>query len=132
VKKVGAVGYCWGAFVVALASSTGKLNCGVGIHPSLGIGARLFNITEAEQAEKITCPQLFMPCGNDPANLKPGGEVNQILNKKPFGNQCEYYSIEDMVHGFVPRGDVSKPEVARAVKSAMETTINFLKKHLKS
>jgi len=131
VKKIGAIGFCWGCFVLVLASSTGRLSAGVNIHPSLGTGARVFNIPETEQADKVTCPQLFLPCTNDPANVKPGGEVQQLLNKKPFGHQCEYYALEEVNHGFLPRGDISKPEVARNVKFAMETSINFLTKHLK-
>jgi len=130
--KIGAMGFCWGAFAAVLASSTGKLSAGVNIHPSLGTGLRSFNYPEIEQAKKVTCPQLFIPAGNDPENVKPGGEVQQILDKKPFGNQCQYYVLEHVVHGFVPRGDLSKPEVAKGVKFVMETSITFLQKILQN
>jgi len=130
IQKIGGIGFCWGAFTNILAAGTGKLSAGANIHPSLGLGPRIFNISEESQVEAVTCPQLWIPCGNDPANVKPGGEVQKILDKKPFGPQCEYHSLEDMTHGFVPRGDISKPEIASNVKFVMETSIKFFQKNL--
>ena len=36
----------------------------------------------------------------------------------------------DMSHGWLPRGDMSKPEVARDVKKTMENLIAFFAKNL--
>jgi len=130
ISRLGAIGFCWGGFAVFLASSTGRLLAGVNCHPSLAIGARLFNIPETQQAEAVQCPQALLPAGNDPASVKPGGDVNKVLDTKPFGNQCVYHVFPDMSHGFVLRGDMSQPAVERDVKIAMDMSIDFFKRHL--
>jgi len=128
ITKYGAIGFCWGGFAVFQAASTGKIVAGVGCHPSISVGARLFDLPETVQAQAVQCPQLLLPAGNDPDNLKPGGEIQKIFDTRPWGNQCLYHCFTEMTHGFMVRGDISIPAVARDYKLAMDMSIDYLTK----
>lgn len=39
---------------------------------------------------------LIMPSGEDPDHLP----VKEVLDKKPFGDKCQYRRFDDMHHGF--------------------------------
>jgi len=132
ISKIGAIGFCWGGFAVFQAASMGKIVAGVACHPSISLGARLFNLPDNQQAEAVQCPQLLLPAGNDPDNLKPGGEIQKIFDTKPWGNLCLYHCFTEMNHGFVVRGDISVPAIARDVKLAMDISIDFLNKLVNS
>jgi hypothetical protein len=91
----------------------------------------LFGSPEVEQAEALKCPQLILPAGNDPDNLKAGGDVQRVLLSKPFGEDCEIHEFPDMKHGWVVRGDLNDPLCARDVKLALDMATEYLKKHSK-
>ena len=73
---------------------------------------------------------MLLPAGGDAENTKPGGEMNQLFDTKPFGTDCYYQEFSEMEHGWVPRGDVSDETVARDVKAAMDLAKGYFKKHL--
>jgi len=124
-KSIGIIGCCWGGYVQFKASASGKINAGVGFHPSLLRKAE----TPEELAQGVTCPQLILPGGNDPEEVKEGGIVEKVLKEK-FGDKARVKTFTDMKHGWVPRGDLSDPNVARDVKEAMELAIEFFKANL--
>ena len=39
---------------------------------------------------------LIMPSGDDPDHLP----LKEVLDKKPFGDKCQYRRFDDMHHGF--------------------------------
>jgi len=41
-----------------------------------------------------------------------------------------FKDFPDMSHGFVSRGDISDPKVARDVRAAVDLAVSFFKKHL--
>jgi len=125
VKSIGMVGMCWGDYIVFKASSTGKVTAGVGFHPTLN----RFPETTEQLAEAVKCPQFLMPAGNDPEDIKEGGAVEKILTPK-FGDKFRIKTFPDVNHGWVPRGDLSKPEVARDVKEAMRLAVDYFKELL--
>lgn len=128
VESIGIIGFCWGAWVVFHASSTGKVNAGVSCHPSVRVGPLLYGEQETALAQAVTVPQCLMPASNDPANLKTGGELVNIIN----GNDvlCETHEYADMMHGWVPRGDASQPLVAEKVEHALTRATLFFRAHL--
>ncbi|RHY69197.1 hypothetical protein DYB38_007727 [Aphanomyces astaci] len=74
VTTFGAVGYCWGAWIVAKCSadSSTELSAGVSFHPSWRVEERYHGEgSGAKIAESITVPQLILTAGNDPNWLKP-------------------------------------------------------------
>ena len=67
----------------------------MGIHPSLQNAWKVYE-EESEESlcEGVTCPVLMLPAGNDPATVKTGGHLLEILQKKPFGADCQSVDCE--------------------------------------
>ena len=125
---IGAVGFCWGAWVVFELSATGKLQAGASCHPSTRISKMLFDKEESALAGAVKCPQLLCPAGNDPDNLKEGGEVVQIV--RDLGLECKTVHYPAMAHGWVIRGDATQEDVARDVQAGRGGVADFFTKHL--
>lgn len=45
---------------------------------------------------QVKVPMLVMPSGDDPDHTS----VKDVLDKKPFGDKCQYRRFDDMHHGF--------------------------------
>ena len=125
VKKIGMLGTCWGSYYVFKASAEGKISAGANFHPSLMMRKE----TPQELARAQKCPQMMLLGKNDPANIKEGSEVEKILHEK-FGKVALFKTFGEMKHGWVVRGDIKKPAVARDYKIAMDMAIDFFKKTL--
>eukprot|EP00456_Euglypha_rotunda_P043043 TRINITY_DN3362_c0_g1_i12.p1 TRINITY_DN3362_c0_g1~~TRINITY_DN3362_c0_g1_i12.p1 ORF type:complete len:333 (-),score=40.40 TRINITY_DN3362_c0_g1_i12:22-1020(-) len=130
VSKIGIAGVCWGSWAVLRASATGKVHAGVSFHPSHPKLGPMLGEDQSKLLGAVTCPQLVCPAGNDDPSVKEGGLDHKILSGKPFGSQCVWKEFPEMAHGFVTRGDVSDPKVARDVRAAMDLASSFFKKHL--
>lgn len=128
VKSIGCLGFCAGAWEVFHLCQNEKIKCGASMHPSVHIG-EVFGDNVNELAESVKSPQLLYPAGADSDFYKTGGTVNEILKQK-FGDGFVFKEFPEMNHGWVTRGDLSKPAVARDVKLAMEGGVEFFKKHL--
>ena len=128
--RLGAVGFCWGAWVIAKASSADDddvpLKCGVGMHPSLKIESMAFGRDEVAMAKGVRMPLLLLTAGNDPENLKGRSDIVVSLESKG-GASVDYGS---MVHGWVTKGDRSLEEVKRCADDALDKTLEFLQRHL--
>ncbi|RHY27291.1 hypothetical protein DYB32_008883 [Aphanomyces invadans] len=132
VAKFGAMGYCWGAWVVAKYSTLPDtpLACGISFHPSW----RVEDVSTgwgkaAKLGDLIRVPQLVLSAGDDPAFVKPGNSVDMSLQSKPFESKLREFST--MTHGWVNRGDLTIPEVAQGVREAWDDeALPFLKLHL--
>lgn len=127
VKKIAAVGFCWGAYGVCKLASEGKIGAGASFHPSLKIGNMFFGESEEDQVKVTKAPLAFYPAGNDPDMYKDGTLAN-LVNAAGF--DCETVEFPNQQHGFVARGDTSDPELANDVKKALELCTAFLTKHL--
>ena len=78
---------------------------------------------------KVKVPQLMLPAGNDPDNVKPGGEVIKILEGNGVNVEVKEYPRQ--VHGYMARADMSDPESVKDVEDATFTAYAFLAKYLK-
>lgn len=121
---------CYGSYIVLKASATGKIHAGVSYHPSHSKLSPVFGDEQAKIVEAVKCPQLYIVAGNDDASVKESGLDHKILSQKPFGSQCVFKEFPEMAHGWVSRGDISNPKVARDVRAAMDLASSFFKKHL--
>lgn len=125
--SVGAIGFCWGVWALAKASSEGfDLKCGVGPHPSTKLEGLVFDGDEKAMLQAAKMPILMMPASNDPAPLKPGGELAAVVE----ANGGSSVPFEEMSHGWASRGDLSKPAVARDAKDCYERALAHFKAHL--
>lgn len=124
--RVGAIGFCWGAWAFCKASSEGvPLACGVGPHPSTRLEGMMGG-DELTMMQAVKMPVLLMPAGNDPDNVKPEGEVAAAIIAAG-GASVEF---PEMSHGWVSRGDISEAAVARDVEVAMRKGIEYFKTYL--
>lgn len=65
------IGFCFGAWVNFHASASGRISCAVNCHPSVRLEG-LWGSNEVDLAKTVKCPQMLLPAGNDPDNIKPG------------------------------------------------------------
>uniref|UniRef100_A0A7S0G3D5 Dienelactone hydrolase domain-containing protein n=1 Tax=Rhodosorus marinus TaxID=101924 RepID=A0A7S0G3D5_9RHOD len=137
VEKAGMMGFCWGAYLVFEASGDSELTsifkAAISCHPSYQLHPLVFNgHSEAlDLAEKVLIPQLLCSAGNDKDYVREGGSIITVLKAKPeIANNCKVVNFDDMLHGWVNRGDASKPEVEAGVKEAVQLSLNFLKETL--
>jgi len=129
VTKFGATGTCWGAWAIFMCCARGiPFSVGASYHPALGLDAQ-FGGSALDLAKKVKVPQLLMPASNDPADVKPNGEVIKAMEDN--GVDIETKEYPDMMHGWVPRGDLNDPKVARDVEDATNRAIAFLAKYMK-
>jgi hypothetical protein len=68
---------------------------------------------EAELTERVKCPAFLYPAGNDVPNIKQGGELVQILERKFGAEKTGTLEFPDMIHGWVVRGDLEDEKVKR-------------------
>jgi len=121
----GAIGTCWGSYMVVRQCAYPELKAGVSMHPSHTVVSKIREEEEGDILQAIACPQLFMPAGNDPPNVKPGGIGSSVL-----GDKLEIVEFDDMVHGWTTRGDMKDEKVNRDVKKAFKMALDFFKKHV--
>ena len=103
-------------------SAAGMIKVGASCHPSLGIGPLLFGESIADQTAAVNCPILLCPAGNDPADVKAGGQVETALKKRDI--PVKIRAFPEMKHGWVPRGDATDAAIARDVKEALKEALN--------
>jgi dienelactone hydrolase len=125
-KRVGAFTFCWGAWCAAHASAQGvQLDCLCNFHPSLRCEG-FFGGSDVKLGGSVRCPTLLCAAGDDPDNVKPGGEIEKALRDKPFGDLCVLRAFPEMKHGFCNRGELSDAAVARDVDIVVELGFSML------
>jgi dienelactone hydrolase len=125
VKRIAMAGFCYGSCIVFGAASTGKIDLGLSFHPSL----HAFGEPDSF-AEKVKCPQLVCPAGNDPESVKEGNSVEKILRSRDFGDKNKFRNFPEMQHGWMIRSDLKVAENLRDYKLGMELALDYLKQHL--
>jgi len=121
----GAVGTCWGSYMVLRECAYPEFKAGASWHPSHSPIAGLVGDDEKDMLSQVKCVQLFMPANGDAPSCYPGGLGEQIL-----GDKLEIVPFKDMQHGWTVRGDMTDPAVARDVKKAIQDTLEFLQKNM--
>ena len=126
ISKIAGIGFCWGGWVLAEASLDFPIVCGVSPHPSF----RLADATGGSSTDLITkvkTPFLLLPAGNDPDNLKEGGELAVILKaNNPLSETTN--DFEDQQHGFAIRGDTADEAVKVKVELAFKKIYAYVAK----
>ena len=131
VRKVHYLGFCWGGQIALTLAADPELSklfaSAAAIHAS--IGQRVGNawaLTEGDawmrKAEAVTIPMCFLQSSND-ADIKP---LFEKLNDSRLRGKHVARTYHEMIHGFCgPRGDRSNPHVAAAVRSALQSAVDF-------
>ena len=126
----------------AAAALGARAACCVGFHPSPsaellrgGTPGRLV----ARAARGGRCAILLCPAGNDPPDVQPGGAADRVLRGEGCAaldaNATSSYphavrAFPEQLHGWVNRGDLRCPAVARDVEGALALGLGFLRRHL--
>ena len=124
--KFGLVGNCWGGWAAFKTSTmTNDFSAGVIFHPSCQLeGAHGGDVNELCNA--VQCPFYFMPAKDDsPEMYGPEGSLTKILVEKFGEDTVKTKNFPDMTHGWVPRGDISDPNVKRDVQLAMTEAASY-------
>ncbi len=120
------IGFCWGGWAIAKSAAEGVTwKSSVSCHPSTKIESFVFGNDEKSMMKRINMPFLLLPAGNDPDNLKPGSEAVEDL-KRYGGNSILF---ENMVHGWVSRGDLSQDDVKADAEKALTFALDFLEEN---
>ncbi|OJJ67561.1 hypothetical protein ASPBRDRAFT_135409 [Aspergillus brasiliensis CBS 101740] len=124
IKKIGAIGYCFGAKYVVrfLKPEEGKVDVGFLAHPSL---------VEKEELEAIKGPLAIAAAEKDhvfPAEKRH--ESEQILETLALPYALTLYG--GVGHGFALRGDLSDPKVLFAKENAFIQGLQWFDEHLKA
>lgn len=107
-KEFFCVGFCWGVYTAfKFAGKYEGFKAIAGMHPSLGV-AGIFGENELDLTKAIKCPAFLYPAGNDPANIKEGGDHVKILAERFGENKTGTFEFPDQIHGWVVRSDVSQ------------------------
>ena len=122
-QAIGVLGFCYGTWLFSKASATGDVDfaCAVGCHPATILESAAFSGSELDLLNNLKQPTLFLWAVNDSEIFKEGGEGKAALEKS--GGGVEEYN--DMIHGWVSRGDVADPAVKAGVEKAMNSIIQF-------
>jgi len=127
IEKFACFTFCWGALIGAALSALPECKGQVGFHPSYNAFQATFFASKATILGSIKCPQLYLPGNND--IVKPNGEFDTFIREKT-SQEVTVHVYEKEMHGFVNRGDVSNPDVAKDVQAALEEGEVFLTKVL--
>jgi len=126
--KFAATGTCWGSWAIFHCCAQGvPLQCAVNFHPSIRL-EDMIGGSATELSKKVKVPQLMLPAGNDPDNIKPGGEIIKLLESN--GVPVEVKEYPNQVHGYMARADLKDTESVKDVEDAMKRACSFLKKYL--
>ena len=127
VEKVSLLGFCWGSWAVfRTAAEFPGISAAAAVHPSVQVEEMAFGGSVEALSRQVHVPTLVLPAGNDPDMYRAGGVVVEAL--KANNPQSSWNDdFRDMVHGWVPRGDVSDANTAAKVKLAMEQVADFFK-----
>ena len=122
VKKLGAVGYCFGAKYVARFSAKGKgIEVGAMAHPSF---------VDAEEVKAMVAPLTIAAAETDQIfPVEKRRETEDILKEHDIPYQISLYS--DVEHGFAVRGDPSKPRAKFAKEAAFLQHVQWFDEYLK-
>jgi len=120
-KRIGAVGYCWGAKWVVRFLKKGQLDAGYLAHPSF---------VDAEEIKAIEGPLSIAAAETDgifPAEKRHETEKILVDNKAVY--QINLYS--GVAHGFAVRGDVSDKVAKYAKEQAFLQAVFWFDEHVK-
>lgn len=122
VKKIGAVGYCFGGKYVARFLAKGKgVDVGYTAHPSF---------VDAEELKGIAGPISIAAAETDQIFPAPKRrESEDILKEMDVPYQMCLYS--DVEHGFAVRTDVSKPRQRFAKEAAFLQAVQWFDEYIK-
>ncbi|KAL2919161.1 hypothetical protein HK105_201436 [Polyrhizophydium stewartii] len=124
VKRIGAIGYCWGGRYVVLAAAKGLTDVFVPTHPS---GINL----DKDIPLTFDKPGLFCMAEKD-FTFGPdvAAKAKAMYAAAPGGSKAEFILYPGTEHGFAVRGDMMDDVARKAALKAVTDQVAFFKAHL--
>lgn len=122
VKKIAAIGFCYGGVVALRLSATGLVDAVATAHPSI--------VKVPEDIENVKVTSLWLFSEIDP-QFKPEviETTKKIIEAKSL--YSEFHVFLGMEHGFAARGrSCADPNVAEQAADASKKAIKFFNEHL--
>ncbi|KAK6379632.1 hypothetical protein LTS17_005704 [Exophiala oligosperma] len=120
IKKLGAVGYCFGAKYVVRFLKEGSFDAGYGAHPSF---------VDTEELAAITRPFSIAAAEIDGIfTAEDRHQSEAILKKAGVPWQIDLYG--GVSHGFAVRGDIKDKRLRFAMEAAFSQAVDWFKFHL--
>ncbi|KAI9710353.1 MAG: hypothetical protein M1820_002848 [Bogoriella megaspora] len=121
-KKLGAIGFCWGAWGVFQLAGKGQniLDCVSAAHPSL---------VEKSEIENLSVPTQILAPETDPM-FTPDMKAFSNETIPTLGIPYEYVYFPGVMHGFAAKGDPNDPKQKDALERAKNSAVNFFKQYL--
>lgn len=117
------IGTCFGGWVTLEASLVTPNVIGIiTFHP---VAAKVSGNLK-DLGDELNAPILLIASHHEPSLVKEGGIVEKRM-KARFPDSV-FKTYENMLHGFVTRGNIEDPEVRQAVHEAVELSLKFLEK----
>jgi len=129
VKRIGGVGFGFGAWVVARMSATvNEFTCNVFLYPQIEQMEKREGRDVDIVARKVKGVSLFMTGEEDPNTYYPKGEVFELILKNNPGTYV--MEFDEMESGWVLRGDLGQPNVRPMTEKAVSNISRHLRKYL--
>lgn len=132
VHPIGIVGFCWGAYAAVLARSADLVHAVALVHPSHRKQLEaVHGMSEADVDALLGVGEaatVMLTAGNDDARCKPGGADETLL--RAAATPVHFIEFGEMKHGWVIKGDVADPAVARDVQRAVGEIVDWFGAHL--
>ena len=130
--RIGCVGFCWGSFASILAQSGEReVHAAALVHPSHRKMLEKVHGASEGQADALIAyakgATLMLAAGNDDERCKPGGKDEEILRQR---GPVRFVEFGEMSHGWVIKGDIAEPAVARDVQRAVGMIGDWFEEHL--
>ena len=118
--SLGILGFCYGMWALTKTISEGDVafKCAVGCHPTTVLEGAVYGGDEVAMLNKVNVPIRCLWAGNDSDSYINDGPAKTAL-VKAGGEVVEF---NDMLHGWVSRGDTSD----ETVKAGVENSINLI------
>ena len=121
-KKVGAIGFCWGAWPCLQLGAKGNnlLDCTAVAHATMA---------EKSEIEALGVPTQVMAAETD-TQFTPELKQFTVETLPKLGIPYEYLYFPGVVHGFAIKGDGDDPKQKEALERAKNLAVNFFKEYL--
>lgn len=121
IKKLGALGFCWGGRYAVLLAGTPQVDAAFASHPAL--------VSVPGDFEPVTRP-LGLAVGDQDSllSVEQVEKIKAAMEGKSTPFECRVY--KDQVHGFALRGDHSSEEDAKAMDQAEGQVVEWFGKYL--
>jgi len=105
VKKIGAIGFCYGTWVNLHLAGECRVQSVMNLHPS---HTHVFGMNGEDGAKvvgAVKCPVLQCPAGADPEANQPGNSDEKTWKGTAGSDHVCVKAFKDMPHGWVSRAD---------------------------